>query len=70
MESLKDYGYSGIDHGTMVHHFLQGIKRTELEVVVDVAQAQPEKYGSDFGAMMSYLIQLWWGLKWWTLWEK
>ena len=48
MESLTDYGYSGMDNGTKVSHFLQGIKSTELEAAVNAVWAQPEKYGSEF----------------------
>ena len=33
--SLADYGHSGIDGGTKVCHFLQGIKNTELEAAVN-----------------------------------
>ena len=49
MESLTDYGYSGMDNGTKVHQFLQG-KSPELEAAVNVVHAQPEKYGTDFDA--------------------
>ena len=48
MESHTDSGYSGMDNGTKVCHFLQGIKRTEFEAVVNVVHAKPEKYGTDF----------------------
>ena len=58
MESLIDYGYSGMDIGTKVHHFLQGIKSTDLETVVSVVWAQPEKYGIDFYTMVSYQGQM------------
>ena len=58
MESLTDYGYSGMENGTKVHHFLQDIESPELEAVVNVVQAQPEKYGTDFDATMSYLGQM------------
>ena len=58
MESLTDYGYSGMDNGTKVCHFLQCIKSTELEAAVNVIWAQPEKYGTDFDATMSYLGQM------------
>ena len=40
MESLIDYGYSGMDNGTKVCHFLQGIKSTDLEAAVNVVQAK------------------------------
>ena len=55
MESLADYGYSGMDNGTKVHHFLQGIKSPELKVAVNVVYFQTEKYGTDCDATMSYL---------------
>ena len=58
MESLTDYGYSGMDNSTKVCHFLQGIKSTELETAVDVVWAQPGKYGMDFDATVSYLGQM------------
>ena len=58
MKSLKDYGYSGMDNGTKVRHFLQGTKSPELEAVVNVVLAQPEKYGTDFDTTMSYLGQM------------
>ena len=56
MESLTDYGYSEMDNGTKVHNFLQGIKSIELEAVVNVVCTQPEKYGTDFDAVVSYLV--------------
>ena len=40
MESLTEYGYSGMYNGTKVLHFLQGVKSTELEAAVNVVQAQ------------------------------
>ena len=52
------YGYSGMDNDTKVHHFLQDIKSTELEAAVNVVWAQPEKYGVDFDATVSYLGQM------------
>ena len=55
MESLTDYGYSGMDNGTKVHHFLQGIKSPELEAAANVVCTKPEKYGTDFDAVESYL---------------
>ena len=54
MESLTDYGYSGMNNGTKVHHFLQGIKSSELEALANVVCAQPEKYGTDFNATISH----------------
>ena len=38
--------------------FLQGIKNTELEAVVNVVWAQPEKYGKDFETTMFYHGQM------------
>ena len=58
MESLTDYGYSGMDNGTKVLPFLQGIKSPELEESVNVVWAQPEKYGTDFDITISYLGQM------------
>ena len=55
MENLTDYGYSGMENCTMVCHFLQGIKSPELEAAVNVVGAQPEKYGTDFDTVVSYL---------------
>ena len=48
MFNLTDYGYSGMDNDTKVHHFFQGIKSTDVEAAVNVVQAQQEKYGTDF----------------------
>ena len=42
MESLTDYGYSGMDIGTKACYFSQEIKSTELEAAVNVVWAQPE----------------------------
>ena len=39
MKSLTGYGYSGMENGTTVHHFLQGIKSPELEVAIIVILA-------------------------------
>ena len=58
MENLVDYGYSGMDNGTKVRHFLQGIKSSELEAAVNVVHAKPEKYSIDFDATMSYMGQI------------
>ena len=55
IESITDYGYIDIDNGIKLCHFLQGIKSPELEAVVNVVHPQPEKYGTDFDATMSYL---------------
>ena len=53
---MENYGYGEI--GTKVHHFLKGIKSTELEAVVNVVWAQPEKNGTDFDTPVSYLEQV------------
>ena len=58
MESLTDYGYSGMNNGTKVGHFLQGIKSIELKAAVNVVWAQPKKYETDFDATVSYLGQM------------
>ena len=58
IESLTDYGYSGMDDGTKVCPFLQGNKNTELEAAVNVVQAQLETYCTDFHAMVLYLGQI------------
>ena len=47
-----------MDNGAKVHHFPLGIKSTELEAVVNVVQAQLEKNGPDFDAIISYLGQM------------
>ena len=47
-----------MDNGTKVCHFLQGIKSIALKAVVSVVKAQPEKYGMDFDANVSYLVQM------------
>ena len=47
-----------MDNGTKVHRFLQGIKSTELEAVINVVQAQPRKYETDFEATVFYLGQM------------
>ena len=57
MESLIDYGFSGMDNGTKFNHFLQGIKNNKLKAGVNVVWAQPEKYGTNFDATISYLDQ-------------
>ena len=57
-ESLKDHGYSGIVDGTYIHHFLQGIQSLQLEVAMNVVQAQQEKCGKDVDATVSYLCQI------------
>ena len=56
MESLTDYGYSGMDNGTKVRHFLN--KSPELEAAVNVVCTQPEKYGTDIDTVVSYLGQM------------
>ena len=55
---LHSKDYSRIDNGTQVCLFLQGIKSTELEKAVNVVRAQPEKYGTDFNATVSYMGQM------------
>ena len=44
-----------MDNDTNVHHFLQWIKSTELEAVVNVVWDKPKKYGKDFDVTVSYL---------------
>ena len=44
MEGLVDHGYIGIEDGTKVCHFLQEIRNTELEAVVNLVWVQPQKY--------------------------
>ena len=58
MESLSDHGYSGVNDGTKVWHFLQGNKVTQLKAAVNLVEAQPEKYGNGFDATVSYLGQI------------
>ena len=58
MESQTNYGYSGMNNGTKVCHFLQSIKSPQLDVVVNDVCAHSEKYGTDFDATMSYLGQM------------
>ena len=58
MESLANHGYSGTDDATKVYHFFQGMKRAELEAMVNVVNVQWQKYGKDFDAMMSYIGQM------------
>ena len=57
MKSLTDYGYSDMDNGTKVFHFLQGIKSPELEATENDVCIQPRRYGTDFDDTMSYLGQ-------------
>ena len=68
-----------MDNGTKVHHFLQGIKSTEMEKMVKIVQVQLEKYRTDFDATMSFLGQMVTkrgasmqsgSLNWWPSWEK
>ena len=47
-----------MDDGTKVHHFLQGIKSSELEAAVNAVQAQLEKNDKDFDMTVSYLSQM------------
>ena len=58
MESLTDYGYSGMGNGTKVCHFLHSIKSSKLDAAVNVVWAHPDKYGTDFDATLSYLGQM------------
>ena len=58
IESFVNDGYSEVDKGTKVCHFLKGVKSTELEAVVNVVQTQPEKYGKDVDTAVSYLDQI------------
>ena len=53
IENLADHGYTGINGGTKIHHFLQGIKSTELHTAHKVVWTKTEKYGKDFYAMVS-----------------
>ena len=39
LESLTDYGNIGMEYGTKVHHFLQGIKSPKLEAAINVVHA-------------------------------
>ena len=54
MESLTDYGYSGMDNGTNVHHFLQKIKITTLEAAVNAVHNQR----SMAKILMSYFVHM------------
>ena len=54
MKSLTYNSYSDMDSGTKIHCFLGDIKSTELEAVVNVVWAQPEKYG-----IMMQLCLIW-----------
>ena len=47
-----------MDNGTKVCHFLQDIKGTELKAVVNVVQAKPERYGTEFDTTIPYLSQI------------
>ena len=58
MKSLEDHCCHGIGDGTNIHHFLQGIRGTELEAVVNVVCAQLEKNRKDFDVTVSYLGQV------------
>ena len=51
MKSLTEFGYMEWNH------FLQGIKSTELEAVVNVVWAQPEKNGTDIAKTRSQLVR-------------
>jgi hypothetical protein len=41
LNGLKDYGYSGIDDSSKVHHLLRGIKTTDLDVFKTQMMASP-----------------------------
>ena len=58
IECLAGHGCSGIDVGTKVCHFFQGIKIGELEAVINVFLTQPEKYGKNFYATVSFCDQM------------
>ena len=58
MKSLADHGCIGINSGINACHFFQEIRRTKFEAVINVVWAQPEWYGKDFYATVSYLAQM------------
>ena len=58
MESLRDYGYSGMDDGIKVYHFLQGFKSTEFEAAINVVWSKQRIIKTDFDATISYLSQM------------
>ena len=58
MESITDYGYSKMDNGTKVCHFLPEIKSTGLKAGLNLVEAQPEKHGTDFDATVLCLSQM------------
>ena len=58
MDNLANHGYSDIDYGIKVHHFLQGIKSSALKAVINLIKAWPEKYNQDFATTASYQGQL------------
>jgi hypothetical protein len=41
LNGLKEYGYSGIDDSSKVHHLLKGIKTTELDICKSQVMASP-----------------------------
>ena len=43
---------------TKVSHFLQGIKYTKLETVINLIWSQPKNHGKDFSDTVSYLDQM------------
>ena len=55
MESHADHLHSCIDNENEVHHFLQGIKSTQLEAAINAVWTEPEKYGKNFDATVTYL---------------
>ena len=42
LASLIPYGYTGIDEGTKIRHFLQGIKTDKLKTVIEVVRGSPD----------------------------
>jgi hypothetical protein len=51
LNGLKDYGYTGIDDSSKVHHLLKGIKTTELDVCKTQVMAIPS-LRDDFSAIV------------------
>ena len=58
IETHAGHGYSGVEDGTIVCLFLQGIKSIKFMAAVNVIQASSEKYGKNFYTMVSYLVQM------------
>jgi hypothetical protein len=42
LHKLTKHGYSGIDEGTKIRHFLEGIKDEKLKTAVELVRANPE----------------------------